>query len=154
MEKQGYVIRLSEKETDFLEGIAQREDVSEKTKTRARILLACHEKGCGQKTRLSEIADALGVSRTTVQNVRADFKEGGFEYALYNKKAHSSTSASQKRINALGEKIKSMVRELPPEGKSRWTVRLIASECVKRGYAEHASPSYVLKVLRKCNIMP
>ena len=153
MEKQGYVIRLSEKETDFLSGITQRGDVPEKTKTRARILLACHEKGCGQKTRLSEIAEALGVSRTTVQNVRADYKEGGCEYALCNKQSLIKCKGkTMETPHSFAEKLREMIKEEPPEGREKWSVRLLCAECEKRGYAKHVAVGTMFKILKENGI--
>ena len=68
---------LEEGERRLLEEIIEKRELKCRMIQRARILLACDEKGSGQETKVSEIAEALGVSRTTVQNVRADYYRGG-----------------------------------------------------------------------------
>ena len=152
MDKKGYKITLSDDERALLERIISEKKFAKSTIMRARILLACGERNRGQNFTLVQIAEELGIPRTNVQNVRADYKLGGMEYALYNKKEFSSDSASQKRIAALMKKVTEMIKEQPPEGKKKWTVRLIASECVKRGYAEHLSPACVCKLLKKHDV--
>ena len=152
MDKKGYRITLSDEEKVFLEKIIDEGVLPQNTIMRARILLACHIKGSGNGVTLGEMAEDFGVSRTFIQNVRSEYKEGGFEYALYCERWHANTLASQKKADVLAENVKAMITERPPEGKKRWTVRLVASECVKRGYAEHASPAYVLKLLKKHDV--
>ena len=151
MDKKGYKISLSEEEIALLEKIIKEENLPAKTIMRAKVLLACHEKGNGQGVMLYEIAQSLGISRTTVQNVRADFKEGGFEYVLYNKKGYSSDSKTQRQLDGLMERVTEMIREDPPEGTKRWSVRLLCSECEKR-YAEHVAVGKMFRLLKKYNV--
>ena len=152
MDKKGYRITLSDDDRALLEKIIKENKFAKATVMRARILLACDERNRGQNVTLAKLAENLGVPRTNVQNVRADFKQGGMEYALYNKKEFSSDSLSQKRIATLMENVAKMMKEQPPEGKKRWTVRLISSECIRRGYAEHLSAAHVSKLLKKYGI--
>ncbi len=154
MDKHGYKISLSEEEIALLEKIIEEDSYPPKTIMRAKVLLACHEKGNGQGVMLYEIAQSLGISRTTVQNVRADFKEGGFEYVLYNKKGYSSDSKTQRQLDRLMGYVAEMVKEDPPEGTKRWSVRLLCSECEKRGYAEHVAVGKMFRLMKKYNITP
>ena len=87
---------LEEEERKLLEEVIEKRELKGRTSQRARILLACDEKGSGQETKVAEIAEALGVSRTTVQNVRADYFKGGLEYALYNKRQTSDDPRHRK----------------------------------------------------------
>ena len=152
MDKEGYRISLSEEEITLLEKMNEEDSFPPKMIMRAKVLLACHEKGNGQGVMLYEIAQSLGISRTTVQNVRADYKEGGIEYVLHKKRQVSSYPKTQKNIERLMEYVVEMIKENPPEGKKRWSVRLLCNECEKRGYAEHVAVGKMFNLLKKYNI--
>ncbi len=64
-----------------------------------------------------------------IRKIGHRYQEGGLERALYEKQRPGSRSLlddSQK------QRIIAMVCSDPPEGRARWTVRLVAEEAVKR----------------------
>jgi transposase len=64
-----------------------------------------------------------------IRKVGHRYQTGGLERALYEKQrpgAASLLEGSQK------QRIIAMVCSDPPEGRARWTVRLVAEEAVKR----------------------
>jgi hypothetical protein len=71
--------------------------------------------------------------------------------ALYDKQrpgAEQILDASQK------QRIIAMVCSKPPEGQSRWTVRLIAEEAVKRKLAPRAGRETIRVLLQSHDLKP
>ena len=76
-----------------------------------------------------QIAEVLPITRQAVRNLARRYQQGGLERALYDKQrpgAASLLSAGQR------QRIIAMVCADPPQGRARWTVRLVAEEAVKR----------------------
>ncbi len=76
-----------------------------------------------------QIAEVLPMTRQAVRNLARRYQQGGLERALYDKQrpgAASLLSAKQR------QRIIAMVCSDPPQGRARWTVRLVAQEAVKR----------------------
>ena len=76
-----------------------------------------------------QIAAVLPLTRQAVRNLARRYQQGGLERALYDKQrpgAASLLSVQQRR------RIIAMVCSDPPQGRARWTVRLVAQEAVKR----------------------
>ena len=75
------------------------------------------------------IAASVPLTPQAIRKVGHRYQTGGLERALYEKQrpgAASLLEGSQK------QRIIAMVCSDPPEGRARWTVRLVAEEAVKR----------------------
>ena len=75
------------------------------------------------------IADVIPLTPQAIRKLGHRYEQGGLEAALYEKQrpgAAAVLDASQK------QRVIAMVCSDPPEGRARWTVRLIAQEAVKR----------------------
>jgi putative transposase len=75
------------------------------------------------------IADVIRLTPQAIRKVGHRYEEGGLESALYEKQRPGALAVlddSQK------QRIIAMVCSTPPEGRARWTVRLVAQEAVKR----------------------
>ena len=83
--------------------------------------------GSGQKT--AQVAENAGVAPKTVRAIARRYEEQGLESALYEK----PRPGRERRLNT-GQKqrIVAMVCGPPPEGRARWSVRLIAEEAARR----------------------
>lgn len=76
-----------------------------------------------------QIAAVLPLTRQAVRNLARRYQQGGLERALYDKQRPGAArllSAKQR------QRIIAMVCSDPPQGRARWTVRLVAQEAVKR----------------------
>jgi transposase len=75
------------------------------------------------------IAAVLPMTRQAVRNLARRYQQGGIERALYDKQRPGAASllSVQQR-----QRIIAMVCSDPPQGRARWTVRLVAEEAVKR----------------------
>ena len=75
------------------------------------------------------IAGVMPLTAQAIRNLARRYRQGGLDAALYDKQhpgAAPKLDASQK------QRVIAMVCGSPPEGRARWTVRLVAQEAVKR----------------------
>jgi len=75
------------------------------------------------------ISSMIPLTPQAIRNVGHRYQEGGLEAALYEKQRPGAATVlddSQK------QRIIAMVCSDPPQGRARWTVRLVAQEAVKR----------------------
>ncbi len=75
------------------------------------------------------IAGVIPLTAQAIRNLARRYQQGGLDAALYDQRhpgAAPKLDASQK------QRIIAMVCGSPPEGRARWTVRLVAQEAVKR----------------------
>jgi transposase len=80
-------------------------------------------------TSAPRIAEVVPLTPQAIRKIGHRYQQGGLEVALYDKPrpgAQSVLDDSQK------QRIIAMVCSDPPEGRARWTVRLVAQEAVKR----------------------
>lgn len=78
------------------------------------------------------IAAAIPLTPQAIRKVGHRYREGGLERALYERPRPGAAEAlndSQK------QRLIAMVCSSPPQGRARWTVRLVAEEAVKRKLA-------------------
>ena len=75
------------------------------------------------------IASVVPLTAQAIRNLARRYQQGGLDTALYDKPhpgAAEILDGSQK------QRVIAMVCSEPPEGRARWTVRLVAQEAVKR----------------------
>lgn len=139
-----YPIQLNDEQRNFLRSLIRKGSSPARVQTHARILLLA-EKEQGNK----KIADALQSDTVTVWRTRKRFLAGGLDTALYhkppkNKKSRILDGRAEAHLIALacGE---------PPEGRAKWSVRLLASRMVELNYVEEISRETVRKTLKKMN---
>jgi putative transposase len=78
----------------------------------------------------SQVAAEVRLTSKAVREVRRRYQAGGVERALYERPRPGAATVlddSQK------QRIIAMVCSQPPQGRDRWTVRLVTAEAVKRG---------------------
>lgn len=117
-------VALGSRDRERVRALLRKGELSARVLRRAEILQML-DKGWTQ----GQIADALGISPTTVQRIGRRYMEEGLESALEERprpgKARLLTSKQEARIIA-------MVCSNPPRGRARWSVRLIAEEAMRR----------------------
>jgi transposase len=144
---QKYKIVLSEKERAKLEKICSKGQTSARMLKRAQILLKADQSlGCYLKD--EKIAEMLEVSQSTVQNIREAYCNAGLK-CLYEKPRPGRPCLIDGDIEA---KIVTIACSEPPEGRERWTIRLIAERLVTLDCIEDISHQGVYKRLKKMNL--
>ena len=145
-----YVIELSNQEKIRLMEIVKKGNSPARTILRANILLASDKQNDRYMT-VSEIANAYRTTPTTVQTVRASYCKKGLEATITRKKRETPPIPA-KVTGEVEAHIIALACGQPPEGYSRWTLRLLADKTVELGYIESISHVTVSNILKKTNL--
>ena len=76
-----------------------------------------------------QIAAVLPLTSQAIRNIGRRYKQNGLEAALFEKQRPGAATVLD---DSQRQRIIAMVCSDPPEGRARWTVRLVAEEAVKR----------------------
>lgn len=144
MYKSKYRIQLPQEEQEKLAGMVHRGKHNASVVTRARILLQLHE---GQID--TKIASGLRVAMATIWRLKKLYISEGLGAALrekLEKKGHPTI------LDGRGEaQLIQLACSAPPQGRSRWTVRLLGTRLVELGAVPSIGKSTVHKALKKMN---
>lgn len=146
-----YKVTLIAEEREELKKIISKGKHTSRKVINALILLNCDEGPCAieKKSVNQEIAKVLNINERKVERVRKRFVEQGLEVALNGK---SPDRVYEKKIDGDGEAhLIAMSCSEPPEGFSRWSLKLLSEKMVKLEYLESVSHETVRKVLKKTN---
>ena len=152
MPNKTYRMELAEAEREQLKALANKGRASARKQTHARILLQCDEgrEGGGRTDR--EVADGLDIGVATVARVRRRCVEEGIESALNRKRQLN------RRPRVLdGEAAARLVAIAcgdPPEGRVKWTMRLLADRLVECEIVGAVSAETVRRTLKKNELKP
>jgi putative transposase len=75
------------------------------------------------------IAGSIPLTPQAIRKVGHRYQNGGLERALYER---PRPGAAEVLDDSQKQRLIAMVCSSPPEGRARWTVRLVAEEAVKR----------------------
>lgn len=142
-----YRVTLSSQERAELEALISTGKAAAKKLAHARVLLQVDESEQGPARADQETAAALNLSVRTIERVRQRFVEQGVEAALVP--APSKRIYQHKFDGAAEARVMAVACSQPPEGKARWTLRLLADRVVELGIVDHASHETVRQVLKK-----
>lgn len=142
--KRKKLVRLKQDGRELLKQCLSKGQAKSRKLTRCRILLLADE---GKKD--PWIMEALGVARNTVRQVCARYIEEGLDAAVNERKRPGAPIKFSGRELA---KITAIACSDPPEGRSRWTIRLIADKVVELGITDSISFKTVDRILKKTNL--
>lgn len=109
----------------FLEAMVRSGEHKARSITRARVLLALDESDGSRVPSRSEIARSCLVSEQTVSRVAAKWEETLDAAATVSRKRRSSPPREPKVTGDVEARIIAMACSTPPEGRTRWTLRLL-----------------------------
>ena len=144
-----YKVALSAAEQQTLKQLTTRGKAAAYKSTRARILLKADEHQAEGGWKDQVISEALDVSVATIERVRQQFVEEGFEAVLSYKQRQVSKA---RRLD--GEKEAHLIALTcsdAPVGRVRWTLRLLADRMVELGHVEQISHETIRQTLKKTN---
>ncbi len=148
MEKR-WVVELSEEERERLKQLIHKGNVIGYKIRHAHMLLKADEGAEGPAWSDKQIADAYHTSVSTVRNLRKRLVEKGFEAALEREKQAKRKSKWDGEMEA---KLIAIACSKPPEGYSRWSVRLLAHHVVELEIIESISHTAVHQIMKKTNL--
>lgn len=98
-----------------------------------------------------DVPAAVGCGEATVRRVRQRFEQSGVAAVLDDRPRSGPPRSVTKTVEA---RIIAMVCSSPPEGRSRWTVRLVAEEVGARGIAKRIGRESVRLIFRDHDLKP
>jgi len=147
--KKRYRVKLSKSNRNYLNrfvktGVARAREI-----LRARILLLADESQGGAEKKDAEIGKEVHVCLRTVAATRERYVQGGLERALKD----LPRSGQPPRLSGRDEaKLTAIACSKPPEGRDRWTIRLLADRMVELKIVDHISAETVRKALKKTSL--
>ena len=147
--KKKYIVTLTAAERRMLQEMLSRGKAAARKLTHARILLKADAADGGSNWNDGAIAEGLEVGRATVERVRKEFVEEGLEAAL---ERHKPRRQYRRTLDGDGEAhLIALACSRAPEGRKRWTLRLLAERMVVLEHADELSYETVRRVLKKTN---
>ena len=146
-----YKVTLTEEERNDLETMTRRGKTNAKKFIHARVLLLCDSGTKGPAWKVSDAADALGITNRTIEHIKQRFVEEGIEAAL-ERKPLEKPPREVIFDGAFEARLIAIACSDVPEGHCRWTVRLLADKAVELKIAETVSHMTVQRVLKKTNL--
>jgi transposase len=148
-----FIVTLDEDERRHLNKLTSKGKHRSQKVLNALILLACDE-GEHQETRSKneEIARVLGISMRKIDRVKKRFVIDGLDVALNGRKG--SRVYKKKVDGELEAHLIALSCSNPPEGFSRWSLRLLADKAVQLDYIEQISHETVRRILKKTSLSP
>lgn len=141
-----YIVRLTAEEREELKVLVSKGRASARKIGRARVLLKVDADGPSWTD--EQTADALGMRTNTVAEIRQRFVEQGMERALERKRPDEPPR--RRKLDGVGEaRLIAMACGEPPEGRARWTLRLLAGQMVELAIVDGISHETVRQTLKK-----
>ena len=143
-----YVVTLTAEERQSLSHLITAGKAAAKKLAHARILLKADVADGGPAWPDDRIAEAVAVSRATVERVRQRFVEQGLEAAL-DRKRQQRPSRQPTLDGAAEARLIALACSAPPKGRAAWTLRLLADRLVELEVVESVSHETVRQALKK-----
>ena len=145
MEKK-YVVRLTSEERERLKALVSRGRASARKIGRAQVLLKVDADGPNWTDQ--QAADAFSIRANTVADIRRRCVEEGLDGALDRKRPDEPPT--RRKLDGAGEaRLIAMACGEPPEGRARWTLRLLAGQLVELAIVDGISHETVRQTLKK-----
>jgi transposase len=149
--KKTFVVRLTEAERLELDALVCKGKASALSIARARILLKADQGKQGEAQTDAQVAEALSVAAKTVFNVRRRWVEEGLEAALRRKKQDGPSRA--RKLDGVAEaKLVATCCGPAPQGRARWTLRMLAGKLVELEVVPSISAETVRSTLKKMRL--
>jgi len=151
-----YVVELTKEERARLPKLIHSGEASARMRNRARILLKAdageHAGKTGSALAAPEIARMLETSPATVGRVRERSRRQGLDAAL---ERSMPDRVYERTFDGRAEAhLVALACSEAPEGRDRWSMRLLALKAVELGIVESVSHETVRKTLKKTSCGP
>jgi len=141
-----YKVRLTDEQQSELLSLVNKGKHNARIIKRANILLLSD-----QGKAAPEIAESLPASEQTVYNIRKRFVQAGLDSALHDKPRPGAKSLIQPEQEAY---LIALACSTPPDGRERWTLRLLTNKVVELGILDEVSRETVRRTLKKTRLSP
>lgn len=144
-----YKVTLTKEERGKLEAMTRSGKIPAKKFLHARALLLCDAGEYGEPWKVVDVANALGVTSRTIEHLKQRFVEEGLDFALVRKPRSKPPNVTFD--GAFDARITALACSDPPEGRSRWTLRLLADKAVELKITDSVSVMTIQRSLKKTN---
>ena len=143
-----FIVTLSKEERKYLTELAAKGKHRSQKILNALTLLACDEgEHQNKRSKNEEIARVLNTSMRKIDRVKKRFVVDGLDVALHGKKG--SRVYAKKADGDFEAHLVALSCSDPPEGFSRWSLRLLADKVVELDYIDNISHETIRRVLKK-----
>ena len=105
----------------------------------------------GQCHSIADVVDAAMVSQGTVSNTKNRYFDGGLERALYERPRPGARPKIDGEVEA---RLTTIACSQAPEGRKRWTLRLLAKRLVELELVDSISHEAVRQAIKKTTSNP
>jgi len=148
-----YLVWLTHEQRERLDAITRNGHASAKKIRHAQVLLWSDGHREGGRLSSREIAERLGMHDNSVDRIRKHFVLEGEEPAL-NRKVRETPAVEPKIDGKVEAHLIAICCGSPPEGRTRWTLSLLAGELKRRGLVTSVCAETVRKTLKKTSCSP
>jgi transposase len=145
-----YVVCLTPPQRDRLKAIIRNGHAPAKKIRHANVLLWSDASAEGVRLSSREVAERLSMHVNTVDRIRKRFVLEGEEPAL-NRKIRETPAIAPKIDGRAEAHLVAICCGKPPEGRTRWTLQLLAGELKRNGLVASVCVETVRKALKKTN---
>ncbi len=143
-----YIVTLTKEEREYLNKITSKGIHKSQKVINALLLLGCDEGNFQQKRSTNEeLARVLKIGMRKIDRVKKRFIEEGLDITLNGKKR--SRIYAKKADGDFEAHLIVLSCSDPPEGFSRWSLRLLAEKAVELEYIDNISHETIRRVLKK-----
>jgi len=144
-----YKVTLEKQEREELHGLIKKGKRKAQTIRNALILLNCDEGEYGKKVNNEDVSKILNIGMRTIDRVKKLFVEEGFEAVVYGKMRERKQAHNRIIDGDIEAHLIALSCSDPPDGYSRWSLRLLADRMVELRYVENISYETVRRTLKK-----
>ena len=149
--KPHYRVTLTAQEREELEALTRTAKTDARRFLYARSLLLCEAGPQGPAWTVADTAQAMGVTPRTIEHLKKRFVEEGLSAAL-ERRQPEKPPREVTFDGAFEARLIALACSETPEGRRRWTVRLLAEKAVELNLAARVSHMTVQRILKKTNL--
>lgn len=145
-------IYLSEEQQEYLKRIVKTGVHPAKAIIRARVLLMLDRTGKSDHVRYNRTAEYAGISVQAVYNMRDEFLSNRDIDAYLTRKKRETPPVPAKVDGKVEARITALACSKAPDGRAKWTLRLLAEKAVELNIIESISHVRIQQILKKQGI--
>jgi len=149
--KPRYRVTLTSQERKELEALTKTNKTNARQFLYARTLLLCDAGPEGPAWKVENISEAMGVTPRMIEHLKKRFVEEGLAAAL-QRKEREKPPREVIFDGAFEARLITLACSKAPEGRQRWTIRLLAEKAVELSMVASVSPMTVHRILKKTNL--
>ena len=143
-----HIVRLTPSERNLLECLVRKGKAAAYKRLHAQVLLKADIGENGPSWKDQQISDAFNITIRSIERIRKRLVELGFDAAIQRAKG----SGRQPKFTGEDEAhLVALACSETPEGRSRWTLRLLADSMVQLKHVDSISHESVRRLLKKRN---